>query len=264
MNIVSFGGGTNSTAMLIGLYERNITVDLILFADTGAEMPGTYQHIKIMDSWLTAHNMPTITIVKNINKDGEIFTLEQECIKSKTLPSVAYGWKKCSHKHKISPQDKFCNNYQPCLDVWASGAKINKYIGYDAGEERRMYSAAVHDIADKKYNKIYALIDWGWYRDDCIKKIKEYGIPLPGKSSCFFCPNSKKAEIKKLKKTHPDLFAKAIQIEDNAMENLYKIKGLGRNFSWKDFIQLEESQITIDDFTEDDDNDDIPCGCYDG
>jgi hypothetical protein len=35
MNIVSYGGGTNSTAMLIGLWQRGVKADLILFADTG-------------------------------------------------------------------------------------------------------------------------------------------------------------------------------------------------------------------------------------
>ena len=35
MNIVSFGGGTNSTAMIIGMYQHKIPIDLILFADTG-------------------------------------------------------------------------------------------------------------------------------------------------------------------------------------------------------------------------------------
>lgn len=33
--IVSYGGGTNSTALLIGLLERAVVPDLILFADTG-------------------------------------------------------------------------------------------------------------------------------------------------------------------------------------------------------------------------------------
>lgn len=42
MNIVSFGGGTNSTAMIIGMYLHKIPVDLILFADTGGEQPHTY------------------------------------------------------------------------------------------------------------------------------------------------------------------------------------------------------------------------------
>ena len=34
MNIVSFGGGTNSTAMIIGMYQHKIPIDLILFTDT--------------------------------------------------------------------------------------------------------------------------------------------------------------------------------------------------------------------------------------
>lgn len=37
MNVVSFGGGTNSTAMIIGMYLHKIPIDLILFAGTGGE-----------------------------------------------------------------------------------------------------------------------------------------------------------------------------------------------------------------------------------
>jgi hypothetical protein len=261
MNIVSFGAGTNSTAMIIGMYEKQIPVDLILFADTGAEMPHTYTYIEIMDTWLKEHGMPTITIVRNVDKDGNRLSLEMECLKSKSLPSIAYGYKKCSLKHKIGPQDKFCNNYQPCIDVWARGEKVFKYIGYDAGEQHRMYHAAPIDALDKKFSKVYALIEWGWYREDCIAKIIEYGLPLPGKSSCFFCPSMKKVEIKQLKKQYPELFQRAIEIEDNAKENLLTVKGLGRNYSWKGFIEGEEMQIGLCAFYE---NDDMPCGCYDG
>ena len=43
--VVSFGGGVDSTAMLIEMKNRGIRPDVILFADTGAERPGTYIHI---------------------------------------------------------------------------------------------------------------------------------------------------------------------------------------------------------------------------
>lgn len=52
MNIVSFGGGTNSAALIIGLYKHKIPIDLITFADTGAEHPHTYQFIEIINQWL--------------------------------------------------------------------------------------------------------------------------------------------------------------------------------------------------------------------
>ena len=46
INIVSYGGGANSTALLIGLHQHRIPVDLILFADTGGEHPHTYAYCK--------------------------------------------------------------------------------------------------------------------------------------------------------------------------------------------------------------------------
>lgn len=261
MNIVSFGGGTNSTAMIIGMYQKNIPIDLILFADTGGECPHTYKHVERFNGWLSDHGLPEITVVRNVDKEGNVFTLEQECLRSHTLPSIAYGWKKCSLKHKVKPQDKFCNSYKPCKEVWASGEKVFKYIGYDAGEERRRDNAFAMDLQNKKYKNIYALIEWGWYREDCQRVIQEEGLPLPGKSSCFFCPSMKKPEIKVLKRNYPELFARAITIEENARDQLVKVKGLGRNYAWKDYMEWEDSQISFCQYYEEND---IPCSCYDG
>lgn len=261
MNIVSFGGGSNSTAMIIGMYQKGIPIDMILFADTGAERPETYKFIEKFNGWLTERNLPQITIVRHCDKDGNVLGLEKDCLNARNLPSIAYGFKTCSQKHKIAPQDKFCNNYKQCKDIWAKGEKVVKYIGYDAGEERRKINAYAYDIQDKKYKRIYPLIDWEWYREDCVKAIQEEGLPLPGKSSCFFCPSMKKQEIKQLRKEHPDLFARAIALEENAKDNLIKVKGLGRNWSWKSYIEAEESQLSFCQFYQEND---MPCGCYDG
>jgi len=261
VNVVSFGGGTNSTAMILGMYEKGIPIDLILFADTGAEQPHTYQHIENMNKWLAEHDMPQITIVEYVDCNGDRLTLEQECLNRKNLPPIAYGWKTCSQKYKASPQDKFCNNYQPRKDCWNKGEKIIKYIGYDAGEENRILNAKTFDLQDKKYDRVYALYDWGWWREDCIEKIKRVGLPLPGKSSCFFCPSMKKPEIRQLAKQYPDLYQRAVAIEENAKENLLTVKGLGRNYAWKNMIEWEKSQIGMCELY---DGDDMPCDCYDG
>ena len=63
MIVVGYGGGTDSTAMLIGLWQRKIPVDLILFSDPGGEQPHTYWYLRVMDRWLRAHGMPPITRV---------------------------------------------------------------------------------------------------------------------------------------------------------------------------------------------------------
>lgn len=274
MNIVSFGGGTNSTAMIIGMYLHKIPIDLILFADTGGEQPHTYEFIETFNSWLERHGLPKIVSTEYHDKDGNRLTLEQECIDGGRLPSIAYGFKKCSLKHKIGTQEKFCNNYQPCKEVWASGQRVHKYIGYDAGETRRIQHAAPIDEADKKYEKHYPLYEWGWTREECVRVIERAGLPRLGKSSCFFCTSMKKKEIQALWENYPDLFERAIALEHGSAKTNVSVKGLGRDWSWESYYNefmankaFEEAQLTFDQLFPDSPGGCIcgaPCGCYDG
>lgn len=193
-----------------------------------------------MDRWLKDHGMPEITRVYKTTKDGRRLTLEEECLKSGTLPSIAYGFKRCSLKHKIGPQEKFCNNYPPCREVWNSGKKVVKFIGYDAGEHYRSDKVLLRDLADPKYSKRYPLMEWGWDREACVRAIEAAGLPQPGKSSCFFCPSMKAEEIIALRERYPDLFRRALALEDNARANLKTVRGLGRNYSWKERFGKEQ------------------------
>jgi hypothetical protein len=252
--VVSFGGGTDSTAMLIGLYQKQDPVDLILFADTGGEKPHTYGHIRLFSEWLMEHGMPRIEVVKYKKE-----TLEENCLRIKGLPSIAYGFKKCSLKFKVQPQDQYVNNWQLAKDAWKRGEKVVKMIGYDATEERRA-SRPSSEINARKYNFRYPLIEWGWDRAKCIEVIKSAGIPLPGKSACFFCPSSKAQEVKQLAKDYPDLAARAVAMEKNAI--LTDIKGLGRNYAWADLLKFDEAQTKL--FDDDWSTAEVPCGCYDG
>lgn len=68
-------------------------------------------------------------------------------------------------------------------------------------------------------------MEWGWSRKDCIQAIRDAGLPLPGKSSCFFCPSMKRWEIRTLYHRYPDLLRRALAIEDAAMPNLTSVRG---------------------------------------
>ena len=53
MNIVSFSGGKDSTAMLLMMIDKGITVDRIICVDTTKEFPQMYEHIKWgVPSWV--------------------------------------------------------------------------------------------------------------------------------------------------------------------------------------------------------------------
>jgi hypothetical protein len=114
------------------------------------------------------------------------------------------------------------------------------------------------DWSDKKYAYRAPLVEWNMGREECVESIRRAGLPLPGKSSCFFCPASRKPEIVTLYKRHPELIARAIAMEKNA--ELTSVKGLGRRFAWKDFIHAENQQAQM--FPES--GVEVDCGCYDG
>lgn len=45
-HIVSFSGGKDSTAMLLKMLEKNMTIDEIIFCDTGKDFPDMLDHIE--------------------------------------------------------------------------------------------------------------------------------------------------------------------------------------------------------------------------
>lgn len=233
MVVASFGGGVNSTAMLIGMVERGEKCDYILFADTGGEKPNTYRHVETFSSWLTDHGMPGIITLKAPNE-----TLEESCLKLGVLPAVAYGFKTCSQRFKVEPQHKWLRNLPLPIGRIDSGngevGTITRLIGFDAGEAYR-----AKDIDGNRY----PLIEWNWDREECIAAIDRARLPQPGKSSCFFCPNMKKREIFELRQKYPDLAARAVAMERNA--ELTNIKGLGRSFAWGDLYAADDAQTKL-------------------
>ena len=186
ITVCAYGGGTNSTAMLVELARRGQLPNLILFADTGGERPETYAYVAMFDEWLRERGCVGIETVRYTTREGITLTLEQHSLNHKMLPSLAYGFKSCSLRFKRGPQDKYVNNWEPAREAWKRGEKIVKLIGYDLDERHR---AKIEE--DKKYTYRYPLIEWGWGRDECVEVIASAQLPQPGKSACFFCPASK-------------------------------------------------------------------------
>jgi hypothetical protein len=262
--VASYGGGVNSTAMLIGMWERGEPVNLILFADTGGEKPETYSYVERFSRWLQAHAMPPITTVfkttkrqGRYNAPGVRLTLEQHSLQTETLPSAAFAMKSCSMKFKREPQDEFVNNWIPAWAAWLTGRSVIKLIGFDAGEPHRATKTG-----DSGYRFRYPLIEWGWDRDECNEAIIRAGLCVPPKSSCFFCPHMDELEVLELRDQHPDLLERALQIERTALPHLYSDwpKGLGKDFSWQQIIDYDRDQMTFIPRV----RRTTPCECYDG
>jgi hypothetical protein len=255
--VFSYGGGTNSAAILIELINRGYSPpDAILFSDTGSEWPHTYEHIALMNQYALDHGYPEITTVR-VHQPSKHGGLYKMLTINRMLPSVAYGYKNCSVQYKIEPQNTYVKKR-------FGDAKHIRIIGYDYDELHRAEKGKAVTDRFKSQVPWYPLIEWEMGRDECLASIAGTGIKPAGKSSCFFCPNAKRHQIQELAQNHKELFDKCVTMENLAAERQREegrvggIIGLGRSWRWQDLI------ATDDMFGFPEPHQEEPCGCYDG
>ena len=90
--------------------------------------------------------------------------------------------------------------------------------------------------------KDYPLLRLRLRRADCIHLIQQAGLPVPPKSSCFFCPFLQPAQWLRMRREEPDLFFRAAEVE-RAMNE--KRVALGRDRVWltRFAVPLEEAIV---------------------
>jgi len=208
--IVSYGGGVNSTAMIIWLINNKRPIDYVVFSDTRNEVPETYQYIiQHMKPYLKKHDIPFVTVY-NYSK----ISLYSRCIIRRVFPDMYRRW--CTRDFKVRPIHRFYRTIQ---------SHIIEYMGIDYGEIKRMKSSGVNYIT-----KDYPLIDNKIDRDACVIIITQAKLPIPVKSGCFFCPYNNKSRWAWLGKTHPDLYKLSEQLERNSKHYpKMKLINLGMN-----------------------------------
>jgi hypothetical protein len=210
---INFGAGTNSWALALACFERGFTPHWCLFADTGSETPETYLSVEQFQAWARERDWP-FEIVRWIRKDGSFESIHENCLRTGYLPSKAYGLAGCTSKWKIQPMQKWRKDHGFQDSAVA--------IGYDAGEQRRIESAANRYCSSPDVDLIhelpwYPLVAWGMDRPACNEINARWGISV-GKSSCWCCPNMRADEWDWLKEHHPHLYQQAERIEDNAVQ----------------------------------------------
>lgn len=246
--VVSYGGGTNSAGMLVGMRERGERPDAIVFADTGGEKPRTYGHLLVMQRWCEHVGFPSITIVRGDTPmqrlDG---TLEAQQIRLRSIPSRAFGYGQCSREWKIVPQERWCEA--------AFGPGYIKALGFHAGEAHRVLRSEA-----KGYTIRYPLIEWGWDDDDCRAALIRQRLPDPRKSACFFCPATRPRQVLRLRGVHPAYMVRALKMEAAwlAADGGGTVKGLGRHWSWAQLLRDHDAQTDLFDQTPEE----CSAGCF--
>lgn len=187
MRYLSYGGGVNSTALLLLMEDEGVEFEAV-FVDHGGDYPETYQYVAMLQE--RGH---AITVIRP-KAYGEFEGLYDYCEASRMVPVRIMRW--CTDHFKM----------RPLYEYFERPAEV--LVGIDAGESRR-----AKDSRDKQLSNIFPLVDRGIDRAGCEAIIEAHGLPIPKKSGCWFCPFQRRSQWVDLSRRHPELWCKALTLE---------------------------------------------------
>lgn len=233
----SFGGGVQSMAVFVLTLQGRVQYDAFIFANVGedSENPDTLEYIEKYTKPLAAANgIPFVELQKT--RKGQPTTILGELYRdAKSIGIPAFLGSGAPMRRNCTAQFK--------LEIIARWQKKNGAspanpcitgigISMDELERARAESGFAWQLLE------YPLLDPHLNRMACTRIITDYGLPVPPKSSCYFCPFKRRDEWKRLKSEKPELFQKAVDLE--IMLN-------DRRRGWgKDEIFLHASKIPLD------------------
>jgi hypothetical protein len=231
LRVISYGGGVQSSALCVLATQGKLgPIDAALFANVGddSEHPTTLRYVReVMQPWAAERGLP-VHELHRVKRDGSVETLwgrlTREGSRSVPIPvrmsNGAPGRRACTKDFKITVVGRWLK---------ANGASkddpADVCIGFSTDEVQR--------IGNKRtapYERpVYPLIDLNLDRSACAQVIRDAGLPVPPKSSCFFCPFHRPQMWSEMRRDDPELFDRSQHLEDLLNE---RREMLGKDSVW--------------------------------
>lgn len=218
--MISLGAGVQSTALALMAAEGHFGAvpKLAVFADTGWEPRGVYEHL----DWLTAELadvIPVERVMAGNLRDDAIAAASGANRRSASMPLHVFkrnGEKgqlrrQCTKDYKLAPIRRHLR---------ARGlATVEMWIGISLDEIERMRPSGLRWIENA-----WPLIDLRLTRTECLAWLAERGYPEPPKSACIGCPYMDNRRWHDMRENRPDEWADAVLV-DQALRKLPRVDG---------------------------------------
>ncbi|GGZ42513.1 phosphoadenosine phosphosulfate reductase [Streptomyces rubiginosohelvolus] len=213
---VSYGGGVQSTALLVLAAQGRVDFRTFLMANVGddSEHPGTLRYLEEYAKPFAAdHGIELAVLDRVMVRSGETRTLYGQLTKegSRSIPipvrmsNGAPGTRQCTAEFKIKVVGRE-------LKRWGATKQHPATVG--VGISLDEIHRANKRRCEPHEEIVYPLLDLGLRRIDCVRIIREAGLPVPPKSSCWFCPFQRPETWHDMRRNEPDLFEKSCQLEE--------------------------------------------------
>lgn len=241
MRVFSFGGGVQSTAVLVLAAQGKVQYDAFLFANVGedSENPDTLAYVaQHARPYAERHRIR----FEELRKPGEtllgwVYRSERSIRIPMRMANGAPGHRTCTEVFKINIIDRWIKKH---------GAGPHTVgLGISTDELQRARTSR-----DEWKTLEYPLLDLRLSRSDCARLIADAGLPLPPKSSCYFCPFKSNRQWVQLRHDKPALFGEAVKLERAMNERRAE---LGKDSVWlsQALMPLDHAfgtdQLTLDD-----------------
>ena len=213
---ISYGGGVQSTALLVLAAQGRIDFRTFLMANVGddSENPGTLRYLEqYARPFAAEHGIELVVLDRVMVRSGEIRTLHgqltREGSRSLAIPvrmsNGAPGTRSCTADFKIKVIGR---------ELKRRGATRQAPATIGIGISLDEIGRANNRRCEPHEQIVYPLLDLGFRRTDCARIIREAGLPVPPKSSCWFCPFHRPEAWHDQRRDEPELFEKSCQLED--------------------------------------------------
>jgi hypothetical protein len=257
IHVLSYGGGTQSTALLLMALKGEINgviPDYIIFSDTGNEPKHIIEQVEKVNRHIKEKYNREIIITTHGNIYDDIIRATETGERVASLPyhtvdgigQEGMGRRQCTADYKIVPVNKKIREllgYKPKQRV---KEMVHMWKGISTDEIQR-----VKPIRDNWITAEHPLVEVvSVDRSRCIGYVeRELGF-TPRKSSCIICPFHDNAHWLEIKKQDPEEFEAACLLDEKVREGLAYKNDLFLHRSRKPLreVDLNENQTTIDDF----------------
>lgn len=184
ISVLSYSGGVQSTALLVLAAQRKVHVDAVVFCDLlQAENPATRAYVYTVAKPYAEQNG-----LRFIVAEYDLYQATVDNPKTCHIPFFSVdGYKvlnrQCTRVAKIEP---FYRVGRQLIRELLKG-RPKKYMRCLLG----ILYDELHRMKDSRRTWVineYPLVDLRLTRDDCVRIIEEAQLPIPEKSSCWFCP----------------------------------------------------------------------------
>ena len=215
LQVLSYGGGVQSTCIILLAIDGKIKKpDLVIFANTGSELPSTYETVEAVSNLCSQNNIEFLTVYGNPEEFEEGVSLHEYYMqkpKPPFLPMVRNP--QCTFKFKIYPVRRAIKKHR-LFDSTKKKPWANTWLGITTDESHRKRKSDVKWIETS-----FPLLELDMSRKQCIEYISNNYPELEvSKSGCFCCPYASPKKYVDLKIEHPSLFEICVQMEKSAKE----------------------------------------------